>query len=82
MTPKDAPYKLVQEQQRRRLKGRYKPPVGSTWNPMAKYPRNAQCICDSGKKFKKCCGLSTAPIVKLEDAQKMAEFVKMARAMR
>lgn len=24
-------------------------------NPLMKFPRNMNCPCDSGKKFKKCC---------------------------
>jgi hypothetical protein len=30
-------------------------PIALSWNPMLNYPRNAECFCDSGKKFKKCC---------------------------
>ena len=28
---------------------------GASWNPYLKYPRNKECYCGSGKKFKKCC---------------------------
>lgn len=28
---------------------------GFSWNPYLKYPRNKECYCGSGKKFKKCC---------------------------
>jgi hypothetical protein len=28
---------------------------GFHWNPLKKLPRNGPCICQSGKKYKKCC---------------------------
>lgn len=28
--------------------------VGLVPNPLLRYPRNAKCICSSGKKFKHC----------------------------
>lgn len=34
---------------------------GAAWNPYLKYPRNKQCYCNSGKKYKKCC-ISTEPL--------------------
>lgn len=30
-------------------------PNKAIWNPVKRYPRNAPCVCGSGKKFKKCC---------------------------
>lgn len=32
----------------------YSPPRGQVWNPARDYPRNAPCLCGSGKKYKKC----------------------------
>jgi len=25
------------------------------WNPLRSFPRNAKCVCLSGKKWKNCC---------------------------
>jgi uncharacterized protein YecA (UPF0149 family) len=37
---------------------------GNAWNPLQKYPRNAPCFCNSGKKAKKCCLPRVIPYVK------------------
>jgi hypothetical protein len=35
-------------------------------NPLLKWPRNFNCVCGSGKKFKKCClnGLNSQVTIK------------------
>lgn len=33
----------------------YAPKPGFGWNPLRKLDRNGPCVCDSGKKYKKCC---------------------------
>lgn len=47
----------------------YKLEEGFSWNPLAKYPRNSECFCKSGKKFKKCCFTKVKPAIKTEDIQ-------------
>lgn len=41
----------------------YAPMKGYEWNKMRSLPRNGPCICDSGKKFKKCCLDKLPPVV-------------------
>ena len=33
----------------------YIPKDDLVWNPMRNLPRNSQCLCNSGRKFKVCC---------------------------
>lgn len=47
-----------QEKEKRKLaegKRSWSPKPGCVWNPLLEYPRNARCVCGSGKKFKSCC---------------------------
>lgn len=37
-------------------------------NPLLKWPRNFNCVCGSGKKFKKCCLNGLAKQVTIKDA--------------
>jgi uncharacterized protein YecA (UPF0149 family) len=39
------------------------PKPGFSWNPLMKLPRNAPCVCGSGKKFKKCHLPAMSPIL-------------------
>jgi len=39
-----------------------------TKNPLLEWPRNFNCVCGSGKKFKKCCLNDLARRVTIEDA--------------
>jgi hypothetical protein len=45
---------------------------GYTLNPFLKYPRNMECYCGSGVKYKRCC-ISTDP---LAIPKKAAEIAK------
>lgn len=40
-----------------------------TLNPFKRWPRNLQCFCGSGKKFKKCCDLTLGQTVTDEEAK-------------
>lgn len=42
---------------------------GFAWNPLKSYPRNAPCVCRSGKKFKKCCMDKISPVCSDQDAK-------------
>ncbi len=39
------------------------PAASSFCNPAPATPRNAQCPCGSGAKFKRCCGLNAPPVL-------------------
>lgn len=45
----------------------YKLKDGFSWNPLANFPRNEDCFCKSGKKFKKCCLAIVQPVVATKD---------------
>jgi uncharacterized protein YchJ len=45
---------------------------GAVWNPYLKYPRNKECYCRSGKKYKKCC-LSTEPLAVPKEVAEVAK---------
>jgi hypothetical protein len=63
----------IAEAENKRSKMAWKPGPGFTWNPLLKIPRNRQCPCLSGKKFKVCC-LDTLPrVVSEKDAKQYAE---------
>jgi hypothetical protein len=67
----------IAEAENKRSKMAWKPGPGFTWNPLLKLPRNRQCPCLSGKKFKACC-LDTLPrVVTEKDARRYA--VQMAK---
>lgn len=42
-------------------------------NPLLKWPRNFNCVCGSGKKFKKCCLNGLASQVTIKDANMINE---------
>ena len=46
------------------------------FNPLLDYPRNAPCICDSGKKFKKCHGPLIPTRISKADAETIIESLK------
>ena len=46
------------------------------FNPLLDYPRNAPCICDSGKKFKKCHGPLIPTRIFKADAETIIESLK------
>ena len=48
------------------LNGDLKPKLTS--NPLLKWPRNFNCVCGSGKKFKKCCLNGLARAITIKDA--------------
>lgn len=53
--------------------GNYRAPKKNhDWNPLLKYPRNEECFCGSGLKFKKCClnGAFRAVPVEIAEAVK------------
>ncbi len=45
----------------------YKIPEGTISNPIRDYPRNMVCPCASGKKFKKCCYLTTPNLIRVSN---------------
>lgn len=49
----------------------YYPPPGYAWNPLKQYPRNANCFCGSGRKFKTCCVNLVLDCCLIEEAQKV-----------
>lgn len=49
---------------------RLAPMPGFTWNPLRKLPRNQQCPCMSGAKFKRCCLNRLPHAVTIEDAER------------
>lgn len=44
-----------------------------TKNPLLEWPRNYNCVCGSGKKFKKCCLPQLSSVITIEDAMKINE---------
>ena len=46
------------------------------FNPLLDYPRNAPCICDSGKKFKKCHGPLIPTRISKADATTIIDSIK------
>lgn len=54
----------------------HKPIQGFDFNPFLKYPRNKQCYCNSGKKFKKCCLDSEAGAIPKDIAEKARDLIK------
>ena len=40
-------------------------------NPLLKWPRNFNCVCGSGKKFKKCCLPGLNRQVTIKDAREI-----------
>lgn len=53
----------------------YTPKQGFEWNPLRRYPRNAQCPCGKEVKFKNCCYKIIGPVVKKEDYATLKKFV-------
>lgn len=51
----------------------YGPKDGNSHNPLKQVNRNTKCVCDSGKKVKKCCGVSE--YVPTEWANKVQELL-------
>lgn len=51
--------------------GYRKPKKGFDWNPLMKLERNSPCICDSGKKYKKCCLPHMPAILPIETINKL-----------
>lgn len=54
------------------------PNEGHTWNPLVRLPRNMQCPCFSGKKFKKCCLPVTPKIIAKEVLKNYLEVEALA----
>ena len=54
----------------------YNAKAGKVWNPMLKVSRNAICpLCESGKKFKKCCLDQCYETVNEKDVGKIETFL-------
>lgn len=55
------------------------PRTGMTFNPMNRYPRNSDCPCGSGKKYKKCHMNQASMAVDKKDAAGIKAMVDHAR---
>lgn len=51
-------------------------PEGKEYNPLLKFPRNAPCPCESGRKHKYCC----LPKLKKFVTHEQAEVARIAMA--
>lgn len=51
------------------------PKPGMVWNPLSRFPRNEQCFCGTGLKFKACCITKVKPCCPAADAEKVQEIV-------
>lgn len=49
------------------------PNPGWTHNPLLRLPRNKECPCRSGKKFKVCCQRTLPRLVTVQDAKNFCE---------
>lgn len=49
------------------------PLPGFTWNPLTTLPRNRQCPCLSGQKFKLCCLPKLPKVIPVKDAELFRE---------
>ena len=49
---------------------------GREWNPFQKHPPNAPCICESGRKWKRCHGPQISATVTKEDAVIARRYLK------
>jgi hypothetical protein len=58
----------------------FKPNEGMVWNELRSYPRNAACVCGSGKKFKICCLHTIPDAIPLIHAPRTRKIVQMAKA--
>lgn len=56
-----------------------RPLPGYVWNPLLKYPRNNQCPCLSGLKFKRCCLPNLPQAVNEQDGKKYSEQMKLPK---
>ena len=52
---------------------------GGAWNPMMSYPRNSECPCGSGKKFKKCHLNNTTLAIDKSEEKKLRNFVNAVK---
>jgi len=57
----------------------YAPKDGWVANPILRLRRNIPCPCGSEKKFKKCCGPTTARWIKKEDLKEYEKAYELAR---
>lgn len=46
-----------------------------TRNPLLKYPRNINCFCGSGKKFKVCCFKTIPHFISKREAKKNKQYL-------
>lgn len=51
-----------------------------TKNPLLNWPRNFNCVCGSGIKFKKCCLNGLSRQVTIEDAKRINEKLEKHKA--
>lgn len=51
-------------------------PEGKARNPYLDYPRNMQCFCGSGKKFKKCCQARMKDVVDAKDVNNLTNSMR------
>lgn len=52
------------------------------WNPVKRYPRNAPCVCNSGKKYKKCCEPHQPVVIGNENVKENEEITQFVKGMR
>ena len=53
--------------------------AGYAWNPIRDWPRNAQCICGSGKKFKKCHAPKIPMVCKADEVKDLRLLVNLVK---
>lgn len=57
----------------------FRAPEGMVWNPLRSYPRNAPCVCGSGKKFKGCHLQELPDTCSASDAKNLQGLVDRAK---
>jgi hypothetical protein len=60
-------WKLKQQAEKKLSRRVMQPSQGFHFNPVRKLPRNMQCPCGSGKKFKRCHQPHMSPIISEQD---------------